>query len=55
MSVISWIIVFVPFIFMSVIVTILLYFFGLNPATGTISNENVKEKKEKEGNLLFSV
>ncbi len=55
MSVISWIIVFVPFIFMSVIVTILLYFFGLNPTTGTMTNENVKEKKEKEGNLLFSV
>ena len=37
MSVISWIIVFVPFIFMTVIVTILLYIFGLDPATGKLS------------------
>jgi glucan phosphoethanolaminetransferase (alkaline phosphatase superfamily) len=59
MGVISWIIVFIPFIFMSVIVTILLYFFGLNPTTGEMTNVK-KETKEMEeprkgGNLLFSV
>ncbi len=37
MGIISWIIVFIPFIFMSVIVVILLYVFGLDPATGKIS------------------
>jgi hypothetical protein len=37
MGIISWIIVFVPFIFMSVIVAILLYVFGLDPATGKLS------------------
>jgi hypothetical protein len=37
MSIISWIIVFVPFMFMSVIVGILLYVFGLDAATGTLN------------------
>ena len=34
MTIISWIIVFVPFMFMSLIVGILLYVFGLDAATG---------------------
>ena len=37
LGVISWIIVFIPFILMTVIVTLLLYFFGLNATTGTIN------------------
>lgn len=37
MSIISWIIVFIPFMFMSVIVGILLYVFGLDAATGTLN------------------
>jgi len=37
MGIISWIIVFIPFIFMSVIVAILLYVFGLDPATGQLN------------------
>jgi hypothetical protein len=36
LSVVSWIIVFIPFILMTVIVSMLLYAFGLNPSTGTI-------------------
>ena len=32
----SWIIVFIPFILMTVIVSILLYSFGLDTATGTL-------------------
>lgn len=36
MGIISWIIVFIPFIFMSVIIAVLLYTFGLDPATGTL-------------------
>ena len=56
MGIISWIIVFVPFIFMSVIVTILLYFFGLDPTTGQMKKEEEKkEESQKGGNLLFSV
>lgn len=37
LSLISWIIVFIPFIFMTVIVTMLLYIFGLDAASGTIN------------------
>ena len=37
LNIISWIIVFIPFILMSVIVTLLLYFFGLNASTGKIN------------------
>ena len=37
MGIISWIIVFIPFIFMSTIVFILLYSFGLDPATGKMN------------------
>jgi hypothetical protein len=36
LGIVSWMIVFIPFIFMTVVVTILLYVFGLNAATGTI-------------------
>lgn len=57
MSIISWIIVFVPFILMSVIVGILLYVFGLDPATGTMSSpktEIAREIEVKGGNMIFS-
>jgi len=37
MSIVSWIIVFIPFIFMTFIVSILLYVFGLDVASGTIN------------------
>ena len=36
MSIISWLIVFIPFIFMTFIVSILLYVFGLDIATGKL-------------------
>lgn len=52
MGIISWIIVFIPFIFMTVIVTILLYVFGLDPATGTLNVEQTN--KNKGGNLIFT-
>ena len=34
---VSWIIVFIPFIFMTVIVSMLLYIFGLDEATGKMN------------------
>jgi predicted membrane protein len=37
LSVISWIIVFIPFILMTTIVSILLYTFGLDAATGQLN------------------
>ena len=57
MGIVSWIIVFIPFIFMSIIVAILLYVFGLDPATG---NLNIKcdncntNSTTKSGNLIYT-
>ena len=36
LSIVSWIIVFIPFILMTVIVSMILYVFGLDAATGTL-------------------
>lgn len=46
LSVIAWIIVFIPFIFMTVIVSMVLYVFGLNAATGTFNTCSSTETKE---------
>ncbi len=60
MGIISWIIVFIPFIFMSVIVAILLYVFGLDPATGKLNiqcdncNTNTNTNTKQGGNLIYS-
>lgn len=53
MGIISWIIVFIPFIFMSVIVGILLFVFGLDPATGKL-NLQCNDSTSKSGNLIFT-
>ena len=37
LNTISWIIVFIPFILMTVIVSLLLYIFGLNSTTGSLN------------------
>lgn len=57
MSIVSWIIVFVPFIFMSIIVTILLYVFGLDAATGKLKFkcDNCNSTNSNNGgNLVYS-
>jgi len=58
MGIISWIIVFIPFIFMSIIVAILLYVFGLDPATGNLNikcnNCNDTNNTKKSGNLIYT-
>ena len=56
MSIISWIIVFIPFIFMTVIVTILLYVFGLDAATGTLkfACNNPNSNTNSNSNLIYS-
>ena len=38
-TVVSWVIVFIPFILMTVIVSMLLYIFGLDAATGTLNTK----------------
>ena len=56
MSIVSWIIVFIPFIFMSVIIAILLFVFGLDPATGKINDpkcDNCPNNTNKGGNLIY--
>ena len=39
LGIVSWIIVFIPFILMTVIVSMLLYIFGLDAATGSINTK----------------
>lgn len=51
LDVISWVIVFIPFIFMTVIVSVLLYIFGLNSDTG--SNKQIPYTFSN-GNLIFT-
>jgi hypothetical protein len=46
LSVIAWVIVFIPFIFMTVIVSMVLYVFGLNAATGTFNTCSSTKTKE---------
>ena len=53
MSIISWIIVFVPFMFMSLIVGILLYVFGLDAATGTLNFKCDQNESETDSNSNF--
>ena len=57
LSVVSWIIVFIPFILMTVIVSMLLYIFGLDAATGTLNyNSNKKCNNgtiDASGNIII--
>jgi len=59
LSVVSWVIVFIPFIFMTVTVSMLLYFFGLNASTGTIDyackNSNYPNdiSVDESGNIII--
>lgn len=58
MGIVSWILVFIPFIFMSVIVAILLFVFGFNPETGELNiqcdNCNNENENDLGGNMIFS-
>ena len=55
MGIISWVIVFIPFIFMTIIVAILLYVFGLDPSTGklNVTCHNCNVDNTKTGNLIY--
>lgn len=48
LGVVSWIIVFVPFLLMTVITTLLLFMFGLSPTTGKLNYEVDYPGKEYE-------
>ena len=43
LGIVSWIIVFIPFMLMSLITAILLYVFGLDPQSGKIASLRVKD------------
>ena len=56
LGVVSWIIVFIPFILMTVIVSMILYVFGLDAATGTFNeaSSNVSGvTTDSQGNILI--
>lgn len=57
LNVVSWIIVFIPFILMTVIVSMLLYIFGLNATTGKLNyscNDDKKTAKNPQNVTLDS-
>jgi hypothetical protein len=57
LSIISWIIVFIPFILMTAMVSVLLYFFGLNASTGTLDytckDQNLTTTSTKSTNVIY--
>jgi hypothetical protein len=52
LSVVSWIIVFIPFILMTVIVSVLLYAFGLDVSTGKLNYYGNDVKIDSSGNVI---
>jgi hypothetical protein len=58
LGIVSWIIVFIPFILMSIVATMILYIFGLKATSGKIKHvhfkehlrENENEEKDNEDN-----
>ena len=46
LGIISWLIVFIPFILMTIIVSMLLMMFGLDPATGTIRKQTAPKQQD---------
>ena len=56
LGVVSWMIVFIPFLFMSSIVAVLLYRFGFNTSTGTISTDSstTDSKDKKRGDIQIA-
>ena len=50
LGVVSWIIVFIPFIFMTVIVGMLLYIFGLDAATGKLNYQQTPSNVSVDAN-----
>lgn len=47
LSIVAWVIIFVPFVFMSVVISLLLYLFTRDPETGRILFENAQYEPEK--------
>jgi len=52
LNIISWIIVFIPFILMTVVVSIILYIFGLDTSTGKIKYNCTNINTDNLGNII---
>ncbi len=52
LSIVSWIIVFIPFILMTVTVSVLLYIFGLNASSGKSNTNTTTTTTDSSGNIL---
>ena len=48
LGILSWIIIFIPFILMSVIVTLLLFSFNLDPKTGKIRRDDGQKNVSRD-------
>ena len=53
LGILSWIIVFIPFILMTVIVTLLLFVFNLDPKTGRMVNVNKSDENIRRDLVLY--
>jgi hypothetical protein len=56
LAIIAWIIVFIPFIMMTLIISMLLYIFGLNATTGMLNTRPTAEnmyKVDAAGNIMI--
>jgi len=53
LNIVSWIIVFIPFIFTTVIVSIILYIFVLKTTTGTLNN-SCKHKTNSDDKYIYT-
>ena len=53
LGILSWIIVFIPFILMTVIVTLLLFVFNMDPKTGKMVRANTQNSKVKRDLILY--
>ena len=55
LTIIAWFIVFIPFIMMTLITTMLLYIFGLNATKGTLNTTNDAKlyKLDAQGNIMI--
>ena len=53
LGILSWIIVFIPFILMTVIVTLLLFVFNLDPKSGRMVNVNKSDENIRRDLVLY--
>ena len=53
LGILSWIIIFIPFILMSVIVTMLLFVFKLDPKTGKVRRVDLKQERGNRDVKLY--